>query len=119
MWPRSECTPPENEWENQHDERLDYPPSGLHTVDVKFSHHSTVVGGYLSQMALYSIKLTSTFLERSKVSVALRRYAVRAVSNSLAAGSISCGDEEGGSCRIRLTCSRLVSTVAETERKDS
>ena len=71
-------------------------------------------------------KPTSTFLERSKVSVALLRYAVMAASISLAAKvSVSLeeeeeeAEEEGGSWRILRTWSLLVSTVLATDRKES
>ena len=66
-------------------------------------------------------------MERSKVSVALLRYAVMAASISLAAKvSVSLEDddeeeteEEGGSWRILRTWSLLVSTVLATDRKES
>ena len=73
-------------------------------------------------------------MERSKVSVALLRYAVMAASISLAAKvSVSpeeevegeedeeeeAEEEEGGSWRILRTWSLLVSTVLATDRKES
>ena len=67
-------------------------------------------------------------MERSKVSVALLRYAVMAASISLAAKvSVSLEEdddeeaemEEGGSWRILRTWSLLVSTVLATDRKES
>ena len=66
-------------------------------------------------------------MDRSKVSVALLRYAVMAASISLAAKvSVSLEDddeeeteEEGGSWRILRTWSLLVSTVLATDRKES
>ncbi len=86
-----------------------------------------------------SFFLTSTFLLRSKFSVAPLRYRDTASSRAEAArllleegevssppslgevsiGEVSFGGAEAGSCRILLICSRLASTEDVTERKAS
>ena len=61
------------------------------------------------------LNVTSTFLVKSKVSVARLKKVVMAVSISLTLASC----ELAGSCRIRPICSRLISMVELTDRKDN